>query len=170
TLPFLFQSKGFLIKWKGCSKWECTVEPNKNLNNACLQELTHPRKSLDRRLEAASEAFVYAVQNQLFNSRQSSGLIKVNIDLDICRWVFQGKGKQLEKGWLLCDEHNFGKLGLPFGWYTQETKLGNVVSLEFPVRVKGTVTRRKVSKRFPDGFPIETLQVFIVTRMVAADL
>lgn len=146
------------------------MEPNKNLNNACLRELTHPRKSLDRRLEAASEAFVYAVQNQLFNSRQSSGLIEVNIDPDICRWVFRGKGKQLEKGWLLCDEQDFGKLGLPFGWYTRETKLGNVVSLEFPVRVKGTVTRQKASKRLPYGFPIETLQVFLVTKMVVADV
>lgn len=146
------------------------MEPKKNLNNACLREFTHPRKPSNHRLEAASEAFLYAVQKKLFNSRQSSGLVKVNIDLDICRWVFQGRGKQLEKGWLLCDEQDFGKLELPCGWFARETKLGNVVSVEFPVRVKGSVTRQKASRRFPCGFPIETLQVFLVTKMVEGNL
>ncbi|KAL3181293.1 hypothetical protein MRX96_008789 [Rhipicephalus microplus] len=83
------KSKGYLIKWKGYSKWHCTLEPKRHLNEACLREIKHPSKPLPRRLEAASEKVLYAVQKKLSNRRRSSGLVKVNVDLDIFRWIFQ---------------------------------------------------------------------------------
>ncbi|KAL3221496.1 hypothetical protein MRX96_050255 [Rhipicephalus microplus] len=97
AFQFLFQSKGYLIKWKGYSKWHCTLEPKRHMNEACLREIRHPSKPLPRRLEAASEEVLYAVQKKLSNCRRSSGLVKVNVDLDIFRWIFHGKGKRLEK-------------------------------------------------------------------------
>ncbi|XP_075738443.1 uncharacterized protein LOC142783754 [Rhipicephalus microplus] len=95
-------SKGYLIKWKGYSKWHCTLEHKRHLNEACLREIKHPSKPFPRRLKAASEEVLYAVQNKLSNCRRSSGLVKVNVDLDIFHWIFIGKEKRLEKGWILC--------------------------------------------------------------------
>lgn len=165
---FFFQSKGYLIKWKGYSKWHCTLEPKRHLNEACLREIKHPSKPLPRRLEAASEEVLYAVQKKLANSRRSSGLVKVNLDLDVFRWIFNGRGKRLEKGWILCDESDFSKLNLPLNWHTRETKLESVVAIDFPVRVKATVTRQKACKRFPCGYPVESLQMFFVTKVTAS--
>ncbi|KAH8010015.1 hypothetical protein HPB51_024365 [Rhipicephalus microplus] len=91
------KSKGYLIKWKGYSKWHCTLEPKRHLNEACLQEIKHPSKPLPRRLEATSEEVLYTVQKKLSNCHHSSGLVKVNVDLDIFRWILNGKGKRLEK-------------------------------------------------------------------------
>lgn len=164
---FFLQSKGYLIKWKGYSKWHCSVEPRKNLNGACLREFKHPSKPSPQRLEAAAEELIYAVQKKLSNSRRSSGLVKVNIDLDIFRWVFSRKGRPLERGWIVCNESDFSKLNLPFGWHTRETKLGSVVAIEFPVRVKAAVTRQKACKLFPNGYPVESLQMFLVSKVVA---
>ncbi|KAL3191905.1 hypothetical protein MRX96_059409 [Rhipicephalus microplus] len=143
VFQFLFQSKRYLIKWKGYSKWHCTLEPKRHLNEACVRKIKHPSKPLPRRLEAASEEVLYAVQKKLSNCRRSSGLVKVNVDLDIFRWIFHGKGKRLEKGWIPCYESDFSKLNLPFNWHTRETKLGSAVTVDFPVRVKASVTRQK---------------------------
>ncbi|KAH6933457.1 hypothetical protein HPB50_015136 [Hyalomma asiaticum] len=90
--------KGYLIKWNGYFKWHCTLEPNRHLNEACLREIEHPRKPLPRRLEPASEDRLHEVQKELSNSRRSSGLVRMNLDLDVFRWIFTDKGKRLEKG------------------------------------------------------------------------
>ncbi|KAH8035949.1 hypothetical protein HPB51_013490 [Rhipicephalus microplus] len=76
---------GYLIKWKGHSKWHCTLEPKRNLNQACLHEFQNPSKPLKHRLEAASEEVLYAIQKKLSNSRRSSGVAQVNVDQDIFR-------------------------------------------------------------------------------------
>ncbi|KAL3236799.1 hypothetical protein MRX96_022206 [Rhipicephalus microplus] len=167
AFQFLFQSKGYLIKWKGYSKWHCTLEPKRHLNEACLQEIKHPSKPLPRRLEATSEEVLYTVQKKLSNCHHSSGLVKVNVDLDIFRWILNGKGKRLEKGWILCYESDFSKLNLPLNWHIRRTKLENV-AVDFPVRVKASLTRQKACKRFPCGFPVESLQMFFVTKVAAS--
>lgn len=109
--------------------------------------MNHPSKPLPRRLEATSEEVHYAVQKKLANIRRSSGLVKVNLDLDVFRWIFNGRGKRLEKGWILCDESDFSKLNLPLNLHTRETKLEGVVAIDFPVRVKATA----LSVRLPSG-------------------
>lgn len=145
------------------------MEPAVNLNKACLRELSHPSQPSDSRLEVACERVVYEVQKKLSNGRRSSGLVKVTFDNDIFRWAFHGKGKRLCKQWILCDQSDFSKLNLPAGWFARETKLGSVVSIDFPVRVKCTVTRLKANKRFPGGFPVETLHLFFVTKVAMAE-
>ncbi|XP_077516932.1 uncharacterized protein LOC144127842 isoform X2 [Amblyomma americanum] len=47
--------KGYLIHWKGYSTWHCTLEPKRNLNEACPREFTSPRKPSNQRLQSASE-------------------------------------------------------------------------------------------------------------------
>ncbi|XP_077516817.1 uncharacterized protein LOC144127783 isoform X12 [Amblyomma americanum] len=56
--------KGYLIHWKGYSKWHCTLEPKRNLNEACLLEFTSPRKPSNRRLQSASEEIVYETRKK----------------------------------------------------------------------------------------------------------
>ncbi|KAL3198323.1 hypothetical protein MRX96_014442 [Rhipicephalus microplus] len=76
---------GYLIKWKSHSKWHCTLEPKRNLTQACLHEFQNPSKPFKHRLKAASEEVLYAIQKKLFNSRRSSGVAQVNVDQDIFR-------------------------------------------------------------------------------------
>lgn len=92
--------------------------------------------------------------------------MRLEFDLDLFRWVFHKKGKNLVGGWLLCEESDFERLNLPVGWYERENKLGGSVSIQFPVRVKGVLRRQKSSRTFVNGFPQEYLHVFLFVQGV----
>ncbi|KAG0420049.1 hypothetical protein HPB47_003713, partial [Ixodes persulcatus] len=63
--------KGILVKWKGYPKWECTFEPRRHLNAACLKELEQPRKPSPERLQDAANKLLSEVQKKLANCRSS---------------------------------------------------------------------------------------------------
>lgn len=157
------QRKGILVKWKGYPKWECTFEPRRHLNAACLKELEQPRKPSPERLQDAANKLLSEVQKKLANCRKSNGLIRVEFDLDIYRWVFQNQ-KKLANDWILCERKDFDRLDLPEGWDSREDKFGEAVSIVFPVRVKGTLRCQKSSRKFGLGFPLERLHVYFVTQ------
>ncbi|XP_064472474.1 uncharacterized protein LOC135386904 isoform X2 [Ornithodoros turicata] len=90
--------KGYLVKWHGYPKWACTFEPEENLNAVCLKALVEQPKPSDDRVQSSANKFLLEVQTKLSNPRRSNGLIKVDFDLDIFRWVFDNKGKPITKG------------------------------------------------------------------------
>lgn len=55
-----------------------------------------------------------------------------------------------------------------WAWYTRETKLGDAVEIQFPVRIKGSLRRSNSSWVFLDGFPQEHLHIYFLARGVTA--
>lgn len=129
----------------------------------------NPSKPAQCRLDAATHKLLFEVQKKLSNTKRCNGLIRVEFELDLFRWIFHKKGSKIDGGWLLCDEPDFERMRLPSGWYVRETKLGGAVQIQFPVRVKGSVRRPRASGAFVNGFPQECLHIYFLARGVTAE-
>lgn len=158
------QSKGFLVQWKGLPKWQCTLEPRRHLNAQCLAEFSNPTKPTQSRLDAVTDKLLYELQKKLSNPKKCNGLVRVEFELDIFRWVFHEVGTKIDGGWLLCEECDFERLNLPAGWFERDNKLGGSVAIQFPLRVKGVVRRQRASRFFVNGFPQEYLYIFFCSQ------
>ncbi|XP_037502696.1 uncharacterized protein LOC119403043 [Rhipicephalus sanguineus] len=155
--------RGYLIHWKGCSMWECSFEPRRNLNRDCLRSFEESWPPDSRRLQHAADILFYEVQKKLQRRRHSSGVVVLPFDLDIFRWAFNDSGTKIEGGWLLCEEEDFSKLPLPHGWHISTNKLGEHIRISFPVRVKATLRMMKTSGKEGLSFPLERLRIFMAT-------
>lgn len=152
------------MQWKGYPRWCCSIEPEGHLTRRCLDALQNPPRPSNSRISSASLKFLVAVQKKLASVRKSNGLLVVDFDLDIARWVFMGRGEEIAKSWILCQESDFERLDLPERWYVGSGYLGRSIQIEFPVRVKPTLRIKKAPHISPTGIPLETLRVYFVTR------
>ncbi|KAM7282575.1 uncharacterized protein ISCGN_002721 [Ixodes scapularis] len=160
--------KGYLLKWTGYSKWNCTFEPRRNLTARCLASFETPSRPTDARLEAARDSFVLAIRQKLSNTKTSSGLVKVPFELDVFRWVFASKGESLGKGWsLYSHESDFERLNLPDGWREVFRKSGEGAQIALPIRMK-PVLRFSRKLQGSDGevlsYPHEKVHIYISTQ------
>lgn len=157
---------GFLVKWENYPKWCCTIEPRASLSSGCLDALRNPPKPSDSRLASAAQDLLVGIQRKLSSIKKSNGLVIVNFELDIFRWVFHGKGEAIGKSWILCNEKDFERLNLPERWFVGCGKQGLSAAIEFPVRVKPALRMKKVPHLSSVGLPLETVRLYFVTRAV----
>ncbi|CAB4012183.1 Hypothetical predicted protein [Paramuricea clavata] len=140
----------YLVKWTGWPLETCNWEPFDHLTPTLLRSYDHPPKPEQKRIEQSSRNFFEAISKCLKSKSVLS--TDANIDLDVQRWMWQGKGIASEhKGYKLYNLHDFCNLDLPETWWYYLDHHGEGKALNFRIKMKSILSWTPKRFIFEDG-------------------
>ncbi len=135
--------------------------------NFCFyRSYDHPPKPEQIRLDQSSRNFFEAISKSLKSKSVLSA--DANIDLDVQRWLWHGKGVASEhKGYKLYGLDAFCKMDLPITWWYYLDHHGEGKAISFPIKMKPTLSWTPKCFIFKDGelkqakrLPIEKVKIY----------
>ena len=104
-------------------------------SSCMLRSYESPTKPDEGRIEQASRNFYNAIARAL--KGKSTTPVDAQIDLDLQRWLWKGKGVQSEHlGYKLYEKQDFCNLDIEESWWYHLDSNGEGRAISFPIKIK----------------------------------
>ena len=124
-----------MVAWTGWPLISSSWEPLDHLTPALIRSYENPPKPEQCRIEQASRNFFHCITKAL-KGRSPNISADAQIDLDIQRWFWKGKGVlSLHRGCKLYERKDFCNLSLPETWWYFLDKNGEGRAIDFPIKI-----------------------------------